>query len=281
MRLAALLLAAASLLPAPAPALAEPPTAEPPTADRATADPAVTLIGGWREADGSRVAAIEIDLPPGWHTYWRVPGEAGVPPAFDWTGSTNLAAVRYEWPRPAMIESYGMRSFGYEDRLVLPVLLTPRDPAAPIDVALALSFGVCNDVCMAETARIIARLSPDAAPEGRALIEAALAERARRPHEAGIARVICTLEPAAGGYDLTAEVTFEVPPSGAQVAVFESARPPLAGEAESRTDGRTLFARVPLAGAGDAGPMLERKGLRITVLDDRRAVDIRGCRAAG
>ena len=54
------------------------------------------------------MAAVEIRLAPGWHTYWRVPGEAGIPPRFDWSGSQNLAAVAYEWPRPEIIVSYGI-----------------------------------------------------------------------------------------------------------------------------------------------------------------------------
>ena len=46
----------------------------------------VALIAGWRQADGSRLAGIEIRLAPGWHTYWRAPGSAGIPPTFDWSG---------------------------------------------------------------------------------------------------------------------------------------------------------------------------------------------------
>ncbi len=62
----------------------------------------VDLLAGWREPDGSRIAAIAIDLAPGWYTYWRIPGEAGIAPRFDWSRSRNLASVAAEWPRPGL-----------------------------------------------------------------------------------------------------------------------------------------------------------------------------------
>ena len=263
---------------AAAPAFADPPSA---AADAAT----VALIDGWREADGSRVAAIEITLAPGSHTYWRVPGEAGIPPSFDWSSSENLQAVRYEWPRPEIIDSYGMRSFGYVGSLVLPVLLTPKDPAAPLELALALSFGVCDDICMQEARRVATRLAPEGAADagaGRARIAAALAERARSASEAGVARVTCAVAPGTDGYELTATVTFDDPPAARQVAVVESSQPGLwIGAVESDTEGRTLVARAPIAGTAGAGTMVGRQDLRLTVLDDTRAIDIRGCQAPG
>ena len=253
--------------------------------------PVVSLLDGWRQADGSRMAAVEIRLAPGWHTYWRVPGEAGIPPVFDWSGSGNLASVSYEWPRPQIIESYGMQSFGYEDRLVLPVRLVPKDAAAPIAVALRLDYGVCDDICMPAEATV-AETVPPAAVEGRAAIEAALAERARAPREAGVTAVSCGLVPARGGFALTASVTFAGAVPAEAEAVLEAGQPDLwVGLAESRVEGRTLVASAPVASAvtvaGGAqagaagGPFVAREQLRVTVIDDRRAVDIRGCAGPG
>lgn len=257
-----------------APVFADPPAV---SAPRSAANAEVALIDGWAEADGSRVAGVEIRIDPGWHTYWRVPGEAGIPPSFDWSGSRNLASVRYEWPRPEIIESYGLRSYGYFGALVLPVLLTPKDPSAPIEAALALSFGVCNDICTQEDRHLAASFAGgDGAGRGR--IEAALAERARTAGEAGVADVTCGIDATGDGYALTATVTFERPQPAGQSAVLETSQAGLwIGEAESVTDGATVIARAPIAGREGAGPVLERKGVRLTVLDDARAVDIRGC----
>jgi DsbC/DsbD-like thiol-disulfide interchange protein len=243
---------------------------------------AVSLVEGWRQPDGSRLAAIEIRLAPGWHTYWRAPGSAGIPPAFDWSGSGNLASARYEWPRPALFESFGLMSIGYEGALVLPVLLTPTDPAKPLDLDLVLDFGVCADICVPATARIEAVLAPDAPENGRALIEAALAERAVSAADAGVSHVTCGLEPHGRGFAVTAEITFAAAPRPGQVAVMEPGQPDLwIGDASSHTEGRMVTARAPIQSAGSAGPVLERQALRLTVLDGQRAIDIRGCEAPG
>src|SRR5690606_14977149 len=65
----------------------------PPSAPASPAE--VRLIEGWQAADGGHVIGIEIDLAPGWYTYWRMPGEAGIAPVLDWSGSSNLASVRH------------------------------------------------------------------------------------------------------------------------------------------------------------------------------------------
>lgn len=263
--------------------------ATPPVATRAEApalasggQATVEILPGWRQPDGSRLAAVAIRMAPGWHTYWRVPGDAGIPPELDWSGSRNLAAVAYEWPRPTVFDSGGIQTFGYAGALVLPVRLTPRDPAAPLELALGLFFGACADVCVPNQAVARAVVAPDAPAEGRAEIEAALAAGAETPAEAGVTAVTCSLAPAADGYEIAAEVRFADALAPGQVAVLEPGQPDLwIGTATSRTEGSRVIARAPVEASGGGGPILERGGLRLTVLDGRRAVDIHGCRAPG
>ncbi|MFO1141836.1 MAG: protein-disulfide reductase DsbD family protein [Amaricoccus sp.] len=241
----------------------------------------VTILEGWRQPDGSRMAAVAIRLAPGWHTYWRVPGDAGIPPSFDWSGSRNLADVAYEWPHPEIFEADGLRTLGYAGMLVLPVRLTPKDPGAPLDLALEASFGVCSDICVPADAAARARIAPDAPDGGRPAIEAALAARARTATEAGVVGATCGLAPATGGIEVEARVTFADAPAPGQVAVVESDQPDVwIGSAESETRGRTVVLRAPVEGAA-AGPVIERRALRLTVLDDSRAVEIEGCTAPG
>lgn len=247
----------------------------------AAAAPQVRILPGWRTPEGARIAAIEIRLAPGWHTYWRVPGEAGIPPSFDWSASKNLAAVGYEWPRPELFETEGMQTFGYEQALVLPVQLRPVDPAAPIEVALAAAFGVCSDICMAAEAKAALTLSPDAPEEGRDEIEAALAERVQSASEAGVVRATCAVAPGAGGNEIVATVTFAHPAAPDQIAVIEPGRPDVwIGMPESRVEGRTLTASAPMEViGGTAGTMIARDAMRLTLLGADEAVDIRGCQA--
>ena len=54
---------------------------------------AAEILPGWTSASGTRIAALHLTLTPGWHTYWRIPGEAGIAPRFDWGRSQNVASV--------------------------------------------------------------------------------------------------------------------------------------------------------------------------------------------
>jgi DsbC/DsbD-like thiol-disulfide interchange protein len=221
---------------------------------------------------------VEIRLAPGWHTYWRVPGEGGVPPRFDWSGSRNLAGIAYEWPRPRVFESFGLAMVGYRDLLVLPVVLTPDRPGDDIDASLDLTFGVCEEICVPAEARLSAHLPATGPASGRLDIMTALADRPLTAAEAGVAAVGCRLAPAHGGLELTTEVTFAEPPGAVPFAVLESTSPGLwIGPAEATVKGRTVLARAAAEGAG-GGAVLDRSALRLTLLDGSRAVDIRGCR---
>ena len=147
---------------------------------------------------------------------------------------------------------------------MLPVLLAPADPAAPIDLALDLAFGVCDDICVPADGRP-RRAGSRPTPRRRAAPASRPRSRnaPRSAAEAGVAGVTCALAPAAGGYELTAEITFAAEPGPGQVAVLEAGQPDLwIGEPESRTEGRTVTARAPVEAAGAAGPVLERRALR-------------------
>ncbi|MFD2440837.1 protein-disulfide reductase DsbD domain-containing protein [Paracoccus kondratievae] len=87
------------------------------------------MMPGWVTPEGNRITALHLRLEPGWKTYWRSPGDAGVPPRFDWAGSQNLGEVRLLWPRPEVIESEGERTLGYREELILPIEITPPAPA--------------------------------------------------------------------------------------------------------------------------------------------------------
>ena len=113
------------------------------------ADKAQTrVLHGWVEPDGTRIAALEITLAEGWHTYWRAPGDAGIPPSFNWQGSRNLASATPAWPRPTVYSQNGMRSIIYTGRLVLPISLTPKTSDKPIRVKGTVDIGVCKDICV-------------------------------------------------------------------------------------------------------------------------------------
>lgn len=133
----------------------------------------VQLVAAAGGAQPARLAGLVIRLDPGFKTYWRHPGESGLPPAFDWSGSTNVAGVEVLWPAPARLADPDGVSYGYRDGVVLPLRVTPRDAGAPVRLALKLDYGVCRDICIPARAELAVKL-PLGAP-GRSDVDAALA----------------------------------------------------------------------------------------------------------
>lgn len=97
---------------------------------------------------GKDKAGIEIRLAPGWHAYWRMPGDGGLPPRFDWAASKNLKEAAVSWPVPRRYVDMDLHSFGYQDSLILPLALTAADADKPVDVALTLDLMVCEKICV-------------------------------------------------------------------------------------------------------------------------------------
>jgi DsbC/DsbD-like thiol-disulfide interchange protein len=231
---------------------------------------------GWREG-AEQVAALHIRLAPGWKTYWRSPGEAGIPPTFSWDGSQNLSAVRFQWPVPEVFETNGLRSIGYRDELVLPIFATAADPGRPIRLVGEMQLGVCDEVCVPYSLTIAAELPVAGGTDP--VVRAALADRARTAAEAGVAGVACAVEPIRDGLRLTAAIRLPSQGAGEVVAVETGSPGVWVSQSEGRRDGGTLTASVDLV-PPEARPFaLDRSQIRLTVLGPGRAVDIRGCPA--
>ena len=78
------------------------------------------------------MAGVRIALDKGWKTYWRSPGDAGIPPSLNFADSQNVARVTVHWPTPEIFDQNGLRSVGYDDELILPLEITPADPSQPV-----------------------------------------------------------------------------------------------------------------------------------------------------
>jgi suppressor for copper-sensitivity B len=93
-------------------------------------------------------AGIEIELQPGWKTYWRSPGDAGYPVTVDWAGSENLAAADLRWPVPHRFSLFGLDTFGYADRVVFPVTLVPERAGEPMRLSATVNYLICEEICI-------------------------------------------------------------------------------------------------------------------------------------
>ncbi|SMC65330.1 protein-disulfide reductase DsbD domain-containing protein [Primorskyibacter flagellatus] len=234
------------------------------------------LLPGWRLASGDHIAALRLVMSPGWKTYWRAPGDAGIPPVFGWQGSQGVSGVQVMWPVPHVFDQQGMQSIGYAKEVILPLRISTTSD----DIALngRVQIGICKDICIPEELRFRADLSAkNARPDPR--ISAAMANVPLTSAEAGVGRVSCELAPSRDGLTVTARI--DMPRAGGtEVAVVETANPYLwVAEAQSERQAGTLVARTEIMHVDGKAFALKRDGIRITVLGSKRAVDIQGCPA--
>ncbi|MCH9808137.1 MAG: hypothetical protein K0U74_10415 [Alphaproteobacteria bacterium] len=113
----------------------------------------VRLVAGRSNGAGADasmiVAGVEIELDPGWKTYWRNPGDAGgVPPQLDFSKSSNVAGAQVFYPAPKRLTDKSGDTIGYKNHVVFPVLIKPVRPSEPLNLELDFSFGVCADICI-------------------------------------------------------------------------------------------------------------------------------------
>jgi DsbC/DsbD-like thiol-disulfide interchange protein len=122
---------------------------------------AVRLIAGSTgDAAGESTlrAGIEIRLGSGWKTYWRYPGDSGVPPDVEFAGSENVERVDIRWPAPIIFAEADTRSIGYTDDVVLPLRVVPRDPAKPALLALQIKYAICEKLCVPADGKVELKL---------------------------------------------------------------------------------------------------------------------------
>lgn len=120
-------------------------------APAAAADPVthLRLVAEVERHDGGDfLAGVDLGLAPGWKTYWRRPGDSGIAPQFDWSGSQNVAAVEMRWPAPERFDDPGDTTFGYREGVTWPLRVRPENADAPVVLNLSMHFGICADLCI-------------------------------------------------------------------------------------------------------------------------------------
>ena len=109
---------------------------------------AIRLLAGSRSGT-VLLGGIAIQLQPGWKTYWRTPGDSGVPPRFDFSKSENVEAVTVLWPAPTEFDDgAGGHSLGYHDQLVLPLRIVAKNVDKPVTLRAEINYAVCEKLCI-------------------------------------------------------------------------------------------------------------------------------------
>ncbi len=236
------LLAVSSLTPARAAssdaAVTEPVTARLITAQDGVAPGLTTLSAG-----------LVLDLAPGWKTYWRSPGEVGIPPELDWSGSENLSDVEFQWPAPTRFSAFGIENFGYHDRVVFPLLVHLKTPGVPAALRASVSMLVCSDICVPQTVALALDIPAGTGIDPKSASEiAAFQARVPEPGDrAGVAEAGIYIKDDWSALTLSLRVD---PPLTDPDVFVEMGNGNALGKPDIRlsSGGRALWAEIPILG---------------------------------
>jgi suppressor for copper-sensitivity B len=220
-------------------------------------------------------AGLEIRLAPGWHAYWRTPGDAGIPPSIDWTGSANLAHADVSWPAPARYSLQGFETAAYRDHVVLPLVLKLAHPGQPLDVHAEVGWAACANICVPYAARFGLRLpaGPAAPSSQAALIADARAKVPRSLAAAGIELVSATVFNDRGSARLSVRLRSDTLPFAAPDLFVEGVDKgsPARAEPMLSQSGRVVRLEVPVRQAAAAD--IAGRPLTLTLVDGARAAE--------
>ncbi|MBM3529573.1 MAG: cytochrome C biogenesis protein [Alphaproteobacteria bacterium] len=210
--------------------------------DRDVSSAARLVGGGERTQAGKRVlsAGLQIRLNRGWKTYWRYPGDSGVPPAFDFSASVNVAAVEVFYPAPKRFpDGAGGHSIGYDGEVILPLRVVPKDASRAATLRLNLDYAVCEKVCVPAKAKAELKLLVGSRTHGDAIARAeALVPKAGAVGDPGALAIRSVRREA--GASKPRMIVDVAAPSGSNVALL----------AEGPTPQWALPVPEPVAGAG-------------------------------
>src|ERR1044071_5914999 len=124
--------------------------------------------------------ALRLRISPGWHTYWKNPGDAGVAPEFSVTLPDGARAGPIAWPVPERLPEGPVMTFGYTGEVLLPVTITPGEKSGVVEATA--NWLVCEKICVPEEGKFRLDLpAGTAAPSPEAPLFAAAARAAPRP----------------------------------------------------------------------------------------------------
>lgn len=224
------------------------------------------LVAVSQPRDGAILALLQIEPKPGWKTYWRNPGDAGLPPELDFGASTNLALRSISLPVPEIGTDEGGRFIGYHRPVSLVIAFDKPLRDAPSTIKLNALVGICETVCLPFMTSFSLPLTPGA-PEAEEFMALQLAE-AELPEKVSADFAIRNLKLSDDGKEIEAEVS--LPGAGApEVAIAASSGLKL-GKIEIETADRSAKLRIPVISS--KAPLAEAK-ITLLVKSGGRAIE--------
>ncbi len=100
------------------------------------------------------ILALEYELEEEWKTYWKSPGGGGFPQKIIWNNSSNVKDIKILWPEPIEFEILGLKSIGYKDKVIFPLIVDIEDNQKQTNLNLNINYLVCRDICIPGNADI-------------------------------------------------------------------------------------------------------------------------------
>ena len=113
------------------------------------------LISPYSENDKKDLLlGLEYQMEPGWKTYWKSPGEGGFPQTINIENSTNIKKINILWPTPFEFEILGLKSLGYQDKIIFPLEVQIENEEKDTLIDLKVNFLICKEICVPGDARV-------------------------------------------------------------------------------------------------------------------------------
>lgn len=230
----------------------------------------ITAQNGVAPGNTSLTVGLQLELGEGWKTYWRSPGEVGLPPEIDWSGSTNIVDVEMQYPAPDRFSAFGIENFGYSDEVVFPFQMRLGEADSPVMLEAKVNILVCADICLPASFELSlalpmgARIDADAAE----LISKYASAVPGDGQEIGLIIDTVHLDDrlTALTISVSSAVPFEAPDIFPELGEYTSFGRP---DIRISGDRLTMWAQVPILGTSEP-----RSDLMLTVTDGTRAATV-------
>jgi DsbC/DsbD-like thiol-disulfide interchange protein len=217
------------------------------------------------------LAFVELQLDPGWKTYWRMPGDAGVAPAFEVDTPNNVAKATVYYPAPHRMPDQGGEAVGYKTSVIFPVRIDPRDAKAPVPLVISAAYGICKNICVPVELKLTGECHGLSPANGQAVEAVPRTPGEARPNDPKLVAVTGSV--AGPSPRLTVDVDFGA--GATETDLFVEAPDglfvPLPARASPDAAGRARFV-IDLQKTIDAKDLLG-KSLRLTMVGSKGAAE--------
>lgn len=224
--------------------------------------------------DGRHIAGLRLQLAQGWKTYWRVPGDTGLPPRLSWQGH-GITGTAAQWPVPEIMSDSTGTTYGYHNQVIIPVVFQLTGSGTP-EVSGQIDIGICDTICIPASLTVTGTL-PDTQTRDPKII-AGLIDQPKAAVDTGYPGARCAL--TADGGTIHVQASVRSPDQGAHEVLIIETRDTAywVTQGKSARNGDTITSQAMIEPISTGKSLsIDRSQLRITHLGSNGAVQFDGC----